>query len=396
MTVFNVNTSTYATVDGFIEYYKFNFGKKIIDRGGDFICFSFNLWKKDNEINKTSSEVLMEIGSNVSFIFPENLFKKYEGLYKNIKEKFDIRFNCFGDNRCCLFSDKHFFDIWIQRDNLRIECCYDNKESSTFNKEDLFLDGEYSDKKFVSDDAINFSSVYQDRILENKEFNLSAPFFKTIEDNYSSEIVESTNKLVDLVKSQRFVGKIIVLQGDPGSGKSYWIKSFMREIKESNFHPVIVLEADKFFSSIATYYEVLDKFAEDRKNLVFIFEDSGRFFDRNAQMEKGNMVSVMLNITDGLISSGRRDLFLFSFNQDLGTLDKALIRDGRCLGRLKFGLFDKNKARDWLVVKSKELGIEYEFESGLKDNMSLAELYMLLLSSSKVEAELESTNKLGF
>jgi len=317
------------------------------------------------------------VNTNARYKFEE----KYEDLLKVIKDIYKVKAtaNCeeeyyLRSDECCvlliLFNDK----IKIEAIHARGKFDFDKKVLTCNNKYPLELKADDADENSIS---ISTAVISADGGINNFCMNLYADLFKDIEINYDTKIQETSNSLIEEIISGEQIGKTIILSGNPGTGKSYWIKSFAREIR-NGFYPVIIPQANDFFYGVNNYYSVIDYFSEEKK-LLFIFEDVGNLFCTSARERQPQAVSTMLNITDGIIGKGREDIFLFTFNEKIEELDKAIVRPGRCLAQMYFNPFNADEAREW--VKSKELDCQIE-----EKEYTLADLYMMLLDATKIEA----------
>lgn len=117
--------------------------------------------------------------------------------------------------------------------------------------------------------------------------------------------------------------KVLVLIGEPGTGKSTYLRAMIGDIDGNR--PVYTAASLHVHASNG----LTDVMKESEADSIFIFEDAdlliGKRSDGNPQMAE------ILNITDGISTSNRK--FIFSTNLDnLDKVDKALLRPGRCFG----------------------------------------------------------------
>ena len=159
---------------------------------------------------------------------------------------------------------------------------------------------------------------------------------KIIEQNYKPELISSVKALIGKVKKgQR---GIIILHGLPGTGKSYMIRSLISELQSTGIIPFPPLH---FLSYPDKLLEVL----LDSPDSVVILEDLGDLLSTSGKVSYIDQVANLLNLGDGLLSMiGRNALYIITFNYDLGKIDPAFIRPGRCLGVLNFQELPKEQA----------------------------------------------------
>jgi hypothetical protein len=86
---------------------------------------------------------------------------------------------------------------------------------------------------------------------------------------------------------------------------------------------------------------------ENRWRLLIV-EDSGELLSMDAKSVVGQGLSRLLGLADGLLGQGSRVLTLITTNEDIGRINPALQRPGRCLSEIQFGRFSAGQATSWL------------------------------------------------
>src|SRR5260370_30164255 len=79
--------------------------------------------------------------------------------------------------------------------------------------------------------------------------------------------------------------------------------------------------------------------AEPERWRLLILEDSGEMMRIDAKKSLGQGLSRLLNISDGILGQGTRTMILITTNEELGKLNRAITRPGRCLSEIRFDLF---------------------------------------------------------
>lgn len=77
---------------------------------------------------------------------------------------------------------------------------------------------------------------------------------------------------------------------------------------------------------------------------LLVFEDADELLRADAKRETGQSLSRLLSLSDGLIGQGVNVLVLITTNEPIGRLHPAVIRPGRCLADVEFGLLDRDEA----------------------------------------------------
>jgi SpoVK/Ycf46/Vps4 family AAA+-type ATPase len=250
----------------------------------------------------------------------------------------------------------------ITFDKTTVECIYD-------------LDSDVDIEKFI-DDFISKLPTIDDK--EDDEYpNVSLVSFSNdagyytvdaeinsvtidIDKNYNDDFKPIYEDIVDFLGSEERKSGLIILNGEPGTGKSYLIRHIIKNI-ENNYVLIPPSMAENLASPEFT------SFLMGNTDSVFILEDCETVIkDRNI-MDVTYAVSSILNMSDGIMSDIFNGKFICTFNADMSTIDDAILRKGRCYAKYTFGKLDKEKAKVLLNEKGIELD-EYE-------DMTLADIY---------------------
>lgn len=184
-----------------------------------------------------------------------------------------------------------------------------------------------------------------------------------------------------LLKDLKEGGKgIVMLHGSSGSGKTNYLKYLTKEVSNKKF---------VFVPSTMIGYLTDPSFISnliDNKNSILVLEDCEVYIkDRKNNTGNNDFVGSLLNLSDGFLSDIMSLQVICTFNNDLGDIDQALLREGRLLCQYEFGPLDENKAQ----ALAEELGVEL-LE---KDSRTLAGIYNKSKGNRKVE---KKTTKIGF
>ena len=161
---------------------------------------------------------------------------------------------------------------------------------------------------------------------------------------------------------------ILILHGEPGTGKTQYIRYLIDECKDLDFvfFPQHIL-------ANATNPELMS-FLSEHKNLVLIIEESEEVVQNREEFGTNkSSVANLLNLTDGLLSDVLNCKVIVTFNTDIKNLDKALLRPGRLLGIHKFRKLSPEQA----TQIAQEKGIDKSFETP----STLAEIFNKTLKS---------------
>lgn len=205
--------------------------------------------------------------------------------------------------------------------------------------------------------------------------------------NLEDDIDLSTDFPSDLPHSQvqEFIESdksgIAIFHGQPGCGKSSYIKYLMKTNPSERF---TVISTDLVLRNPE---KVRDYMINNGRSRIYILEDCENLLrSRNSGNELGTVLSDILNFADGILGSLTKTKYILTFNSSLTKIDGALQRRGRLKIKYEFGPL----CGDDLRRASEKLGIELTPED-ISNGLTLADLYNY--SSPKYTKE---KRKIGF
>lgn len=176
---------------------------------------------------------------------------------------------------------------------------------------------------------------------------------------YNDDFVPVHERLVSLLAQPKSKG-LILLHGEPGTGKTTYIKYLSSLVKKD------MLILPPYMTNYLTSPEIIP-FLLDNKDSVLIIEDAERILQAREAGGDTNSVSNILNLTDGLLADCMHIQVIATFNASKHLLDKALLRKGRLMVDYAFGKLSVAKANELLA----HLGVEYR----TKEPMTLADIF---------------------
>lgn len=155
-----------------------------------------------------------------------------------------------------------------------------------------------------------------------------------VRENYAPNVLIGFDRAVKDLQSDKPRGRLVVLEGDPGSGKTYLVKAFMDAIPEAKF----VIVPPHLIPGLSDPGLITTFVREMRKDetLVLVLEDADQCLSSRAADNMASISSI-LNLTDGIIGSLLDLRIVATTNTRHAEFDKALLRKGRISSHIVVG-----------------------------------------------------------
>jgi hypothetical protein len=217
--------------------------------------------------------------------------------------------------------------------------------------------------------------MHQDGMFGMEE--VSTNDFKSIEiaELYNDDFVE-VDKSISTFMSKQESG-IILLHGEPGTGKTTYIKHLICKFTDREF----IFVQNDFVSDLLKPNFVA--FLLQNKNAVLIIEDAEKVVVPRDHSSEASVVSTILQLTDGLFSDFLNIKIICTFNTDIERIDKALLRKGRMIAKYNFSALSPDKT----AALAKKLGHE-----DVEGSLTLADIF----GYDKLEFKNTNKRKIGF
>ena len=304
-------------------------------------------------------EIILEYSYNLFTMTPKENDKAKDKFQQNIIEKFNL---------IKIYSYEN-----IKFDNI-LETIYINieKKIAFYIKDKIrFFCSEKTEKE------LNISGIIKEccksrKTKQNNIFllskddygkNIFEPFkIKKIKldinKNYNDDFQNINNTIISRTKDINEKG-IIILHGQPGTGKTYYIRHLINKINKK-----ILYIPSNFICNItdASMIKILTEF----DNSIIIIEDADDILKKRNGTSDGS-TSTILNYSDGLLNDVFNIQFICTFNIDINKIDSAFRRKGRIIAEYEFKKLD--------VKKANKLSLKLGFRDNFTEDATLADIY---------------------
>ena len=213
--------------------------------------------------------------------------------------------------------------------------------------------------------------------LDTEEYDLYVPP-TDLELNYGTDFSKVHKVIVDRLNSINDKG-IILLHGDPGTGKTSYIKHLTTLVKDKD-----ILFIPPSMAEMLSEPTIIP-FLMDHKNSILIIEDAERVISDREGNGSPAGVSNILNLTDGILGDCLNIQVIATFNMKREKIDQALLRKGRLIAEHKFEKLSAEETNKLLKHLEKDQVAE--------EGMVLADIYNI---DTEVYKTSTKGNKIGF
>lgn len=213
--------------------------------------------------------------------------------------------------------------------------------------------------------------------LDTEEYELPVPEID-LELNYGTNFKKVHDVIVNRLNKQNDKG-IILLHGDPGTGKTSYIKYLTKLITDKD-----ILFIPPSMAEMLSEPSIIP-FLMDHKNTILIIEDAERVISDRQINGSSPGVSNILNLTDGILGDCLSIQIIATFNMKKEKIDQALLRKGRLIAEHKFEKLTVEETNKLL----KSIGKDINSEEGLV----LADIYNIDVEEHKT---INKNIKIGF
>ena len=177
-------------------------------------------------------------------------------------------------------------------------------------------------KKFIRTPkkTTDISLIYsQNGELDTKELHIKKPIIN-FDFHYNENFYPIHIEIVKQLNKKDSYG-LYLFHGEPGTGKSTYIKYLIYQLKKK-----VIFISPKMAGELDNIN--MTPFLLNNRNSVLVIEDAEELIASREDVRNSNL-SILLNLTDGLLGESLGIQIIATFNTDIANIDKALLRKGR-------------------------------------------------------------------
>jgi len=241
------------------------------------------------------------------------------------------------------FKDNLYFVLDLYKSELIITQ-FSNVKQAELSEHFLYLCDLLNIEPTISNDkfTVTFTSYDSGRgYVSYSTKQLDGSSLDSVLDNYGAEVQQHI-KLIRDIKKIKKNGKLIILNGKPGTGKTHLLRSLLKEW-QTDILSYYITDPENLLRNP----EYLTQIISDQKKSIIIMEDCDFFISKQSKTEYTQSASRLLNTLDGLLGQGMDFVFILTANEDIKNIHEAFSRKGRCLANIPFEGLNYDEAKKW-------------------------------------------------
>ena len=192
--------------------------------------------------------------------------------------------------------------------------------------------------------------------------------------NYAPAVLEEFDHVVAELGSMTPCGRLVLIDGEPGTGKSYLVRGLLSAHKSDATFILVPPDLLHALSGPAFIPALLEerRLSENEGAIVLVLEDADECLAPR-MADNINSVATMLAFGDGILGAMMDIRIVATTNRKKAELDPALMRAGRLCRRISVGPLSAEQAN--VVARRLNPDLTLGYKSGAK--VILAEVYQL-------------------
>lgn len=205
-----------------------------------------------------------------------------------------------------------------------------------------------------------------------------------IKDNYLPEVLEDVEYVISSFSKTPPGGRICILNGEPGTGKTHLIRSILTQMD-----CVFLIVPSNLIDSLdkPEFMPLLLSIKNDHEKPVIMIIEDGDVCLVPRKSDNISTISSLLNLSDGILGSIIDIKMIISTNAEIRDMDKAIMRPGRLCRNINVGPLPYEQAQKvYQRLMNSDAKLEY------RKFYVLAELYDMVNNLDNVTIKQNKSN----
>ncbi len=180
-----------------------------------------------------------------------------------------------------------------------------------------------------------------------------------VPENYAPEVVEAYDRVIEQLNSKTPSGRLVILEGPPGCGKTFMTRNLIGQVKGTKFIliPSHLVSRMGDPGMIEVLMEERTGFGDNSRSITLIVEDADMCVNQRMS-DNMSAISSMLNLCDGIMGSLLDVRIIATTNTNMEDVDPAIMRPGRLCEHIYVGELSASQASE---VYKRLTGEEFEY-----------------------------------
>lgn len=296
--------------------------------------------------------------------------KDFDFFSQKLKNDFELREIYNGDS----------WRLFINNDSiLKLSICNKNIDFYGYSLDNKLL---LNIKKFISDNITprpmrgKVFVIVNDHGLQLRELGVAGAPLQEI--NYSKQVIIDYNQMIEDLQSSSPSGRIAILEGSPGSGKTYLVRSILNKVPDAMF----IMVSPQLVASLSGP-ELLPLFVANKSAyapnapMILILEDADQCL---VSRKESNMSAIqsLLNLGDGILGSFLDLRIVATTNARKLDIEPAILRPGRLSKRIEVDHLNNQEIKNIFKNLCPEHVESHGYPGSIlnQEKMLLAEIYL--------------------
>lgn len=162
-----------------------------------------------------------------------------------------------------------------------------------------------------------------------------------ITDNYLPEVLEDVDFVIKSFKKTPPAGRICILNGEPGTGKTHLIRSILMQLD-----CVFLIIPSNMIESLdkPEFVPLLMNIKNDHEKPIIMIIEDGDVCLVPRKNDNISTIAALLNLSDGIMGAIIDIKMIISTNAEIGEMDSAILRPGRLCRNIHVGALPYEQA----------------------------------------------------